>query len=399
MSLSIQSLVGGLKAATDIKVRKTRTRYQQSTSVGSGQYMRMTLPRTGNQMLDCRDVAMKFDLAITSTDSANIKVKGDNVATVFSRVRVSTGSTVLYDLSHSDLLLEVQSKMAQRAETTSSFGSMRKGIVVDATIRNSNAQNATTYICNPFAQGSLLNSSSLLPLDSISPIHLDFWTAVPGNFLYSPSDANADYTIANIECLYTTIESPTVRNYVQQSGLRFHVSDWSHRYNNIPAATECNLIVPSSHTALRSLLTVIRPTATIGDVTSLAEYQSYNSGSNLSAMNCYVDNATRLLYQQDITSKEHQFLELESAFPEITDSTFYGSDYKTTKHILGVRFSSAPPSFDDNLLSNFSTTHAGDVSLKLTFGSTPSNIRADSFLVSDVEISLVPGGRDLTVRY
>ena len=106
---SIDQLVGFAKTASDLEARKIKVRYQVSNSVpsGSGGYFRQTFPKIADDMLDCRDIKMRFNLNISSTDAATC-VDSTTVQSIFNRIRILSGSTVLCDINQASLCFSIE---------------------------------------------------------------------------------------------------------------------------------------------------------------------------------------------------------------------------------------------------------------------------------------------------
>jgi len=102
--VSVSELVGRVSANSDLRVIHNRNRYLTSTSVGPNSFFRMVVPRVSpNALLDARGIRMRLQMAITSSD-AGVAVDA-NFFAPFSRIRILSGSTVLFDVNNLNLLM------------------------------------------------------------------------------------------------------------------------------------------------------------------------------------------------------------------------------------------------------------------------------------------------------
>jgi hypothetical protein len=140
--------------------------------------------------------------------------------------------------------------------------------------------NNTEYIISVTPKGTLLNSVVLLPLSRMSDLSLEYYLESPNRALYSPAnDTAADFSINNIEFLCDYIQSPSITNYLNTNGVKFHCSGISHRYNAI-LSQEHVLRLSSSHSSLNGILNVIRIASDVTDITKATKYESFYSGQH-----------------------------------------------------------------------------------------------------------------------
>jgi hypothetical protein len=91
----ISDLLGISKQASDLFASQVKVRYTESTSVGSGRFLRILFPKRSNDaMLDCRSIRMRFTFRMTSTDSA-IRPASSDIRCIINRIRVLSGSNVI----------------------------------------------------------------------------------------------------------------------------------------------------------------------------------------------------------------------------------------------------------------------------------------------------------------
>ena len=131
--------------------------------------------------------------------------------------------------------------------------------VFSNTTEASSAGSGSKGVSLCFLHGTLLNCDSLLPLDKISGhFQVEMYLQDQKKILASPTnDANVNYSISDVIVIGHYISSPTLSSYFASSGENFHVSNWSHRFQNV-SDQKSVLRIPSSFTSLSKLLLLIR---------------------------------------------------------------------------------------------------------------------------------------------
>ena len=161
---------------------------------------------------------MRFTLTITSTD-AGIAVDS-NLTHPFQRCRILSGSTVLYDLDNSLLAMTA----IDNATTPSTVSDMEKSMIGDGdlTARQGWAAAAKEYLIPIYLPNTVLRRDGLMQIDGLSDLTLEFWTAQPSLFLYSPAnDTAATYAFSSIEILSEYINSPSLAAYFRANPMAF----------------------------------------------------------------------------------------------------------------------------------------------------------------------------------
>jgi len=72
MPVSISELVGFAKTSSDLESRPIKIRYNESQTIASGQYFRMTFPKIADDLLDLRTIRLRYNLNLlgAGTDMA-----------------------------------------------------------------------------------------------------------------------------------------------------------------------------------------------------------------------------------------------------------------------------------------------------------------------------------------
>jgi K+-transporting ATPase c subunit len=118
---------------------------------------------------------------------------------------------------------------------------------------------------------------------------------------------------------------------------------------------------------------------------------------------CQVFINSQNLYDQPVDSLEQAYRHLVSAFPSVCNSEFFDEDFRTTKYLNCQHLSAAPPDFSSQISSGVQTSALNSeivVQIKFTTDSFSTNpVVADTFLCSDVVISLSSSGGELSIKY
>jgi hypothetical protein len=144
-------------------------------------------------------------------------------------------------------------------------------------------------------------------------------------------------------------------------------------------------------------VSIIRPQGQEGDISVVDKKSKYYSGENVDSHNIFVNNA--LFFEEDIKSREESWAHVTECFPSIKYSEFFDSRFNTTRNMIAVNLQAAPKEFHASLKSGIVTSALNsDVTLRLNFTGTPSPLRVDSYLMSDVRYYLPTSGSDLKVE-
>ena len=392
----ISDLIGYAKQTSDLKSHPIKVRYTESTTVQSGNYMRITFPRKSNDaMLDCRSIKMRCNLNIASTDPGCI-LAGSDFRCIVNRLRVLSGSTVLLDLAEASQAFVIESFM-QVSNMDSVYSRYLKG-QQDAATR-ATYPNGREYIVNVTPEGTILNSESLLPLSRMSDLHLEYWLERPERALYSPAnDTNATFSISNIEFLCEYITSPSISQYFNSNGLRYSVVDLSHRYNAI-LAQEYLLRLSSSHVSLNGVTNVIREQQRVADISVSDKFELFDSGANRERYNILVNNTQ--WFEEDENSIEQSWQHVTDLFPRAEFASFFDGQYETTRNVLCTNLMAAPPEFQTLITSGIRTSAMNsDLTYRIRRTAAPATpLRADSYLSSDATLYMDGLGKDLKIKF
>ena len=390
---SIEELVGQAKNGSDLTCKNVRVRYTQSQSVNSGQYMRHTLPKMPEAFLDCRSLRLRFQLTINSTDP-NICIDGPTALSLFSRIRVISGSSVIMDVIDSNIFACIDENINGSASGESKYDRFIRGHG-DLTERRLWANTTREYII-PFPRNSVLNCSALIPLWKCSDFHIELYNADGKNVLHSPlGDQTCGYVMTDLEMHANYLSSRSISNYFNVHPLQFHIQDTSHRYGNCVGQTSL-IKFSSAHSSLTRIITLLRNSNDIG-VTVAERCSRSISAAQLDNFQLYV-NSTRW-YDINVDSLPQMFRHFVDSFKNVLRSEWFDIGYETSKFLLVNNLNAAPADFNDSLVSGVKTSaHNSDISLELNFRLPPVSVICDSFLLADGLITLKPGG-DLTLSY
>jgi hypothetical protein len=390
---SISELVGVAKKASDLSARKVKIRYQVSNSVPSSGYFRQTFPKIATDLLSCDSIKLRFMMNINSTD-ADTCVDAPDIRSIFNRCRVLSGSTVLVDTQELSQLFTLETLI----NTSSHDSPYERYLTGNESLEERKAYPAKReYICSIAPQGSLLNTNALLPLYAMSDLHLELWLETPARCLYSAGDPTPDFNISEIELLTTYVRSPSVEQYFRSNPLSFHITDYSHRYNNV--LNQQNLIrLSSSHSSLNKVLTVLKAQASTSAVDEPGKMTSFHSGELIKSHNVFLNNT--LLYEEDVDSRPESWQHFRTAFPAVHSSEFFDARYNTDRNVIAVDVQ-ACPRFHTAITSGVSTSSMNsDTVIRLNLTSAPNwPLRSDSYLMSDALVYLDSARGDLKIKY
>ena len=248
---NVSSLLGKLSSATDMSIIHHRNRYMTTPTIGPSQFYEMKVPRVHpTAMLDLRNMRCRFNLTITSTD-AGICVSS-NFCHPWQRVRVLSGTAVLYDVDNSHLLATI----LYNAKETLNVAGYQKSLVGDGSLaqRQVWAGNPKEYVVPMFPEGTILRRDGLFDVNGSSDLVLQFWTLPAAAFLYSPANhIGASFSLGQVEISSNYINSPSLQSWFRANPTQITVKDYSYRYNT--ADQQLSLVrISSSQTSLNGII-------------------------------------------------------------------------------------------------------------------------------------------------
>ena len=392
---TMQQLLGSLKSTSDIRSSPVIIRYNDSTSVQAPNVFRMTFPKRSNDaMLDCRSIRLRFNLNITGAGSTHI-LAGNDVRSIFSRVRVLSGSTVISDINQYAEICCFEANLLTSSNSASYENYLRGR--EDSTARAA-YPNGREYICTLAPEKTLLNSDCCLPLSRCSDLIVEFSLNSPTLALAATTfDPACTFSISNIEILCNYLTSDSLSNYFNQNGLRLTLTDISYRYN-VLMTQEALLRLSSSHTSLNHTVTLMRLQSDVTTGTGLNRLTTFYSGANRVSFNVLINNS--LLFERDITlAQTWRFL--IDIYPEAKVAQYFNSLFGTTRNVLCLDYTGAPASFRHQVSSGTQTSATNsDIVIKVNFADTPASaLRADTYLFSDCVVYQDVNGRDLKIKF
>ena len=232
---SVSDLIGKVSTTSDLKIQHHRSRYLQTTSVGANAYVRMPVARLGsNQLLDCRNIRMRFTLALTSTD-AGICVANNSVFP-FQRVRIMSGTKCVLDIDNAALLMSILYNVNQDV-AISSYEQSVTGDSFNLATKQAWSDNAKEYIIPLYPDSTFLRGDRLLDVYNSSDLVLEFWTLSNSQYLYSPAnDTTAKYSLSNIEILSQYIQSDGLAAHFRANPMAFTCQNYIYRYGTASIA-------------------------------------------------------------------------------------------------------------------------------------------------------------------
>jgi len=390
---SINSLIGAVKARTDLSVRTTRIHYNETTTVplALNRKIVFTFPRHPGGFLDMSSIYFSTVLKRTS---ANALLDATSFSQFFRRVVLRHGNTTLCDLDAYSIACPAQEKihitsltsqkerliMGFQDENGTDQGQL--GLTLDGTGKRYNIK---------FLKGTVLNCQALLPVDRLSaagPLQLELYLENPTNVVRSTTATDSiSFNDLDLYCDY--LFSPSLSASGEYK-VNFHVDDYSFRYQSLNGLRN-TLRLPSSVSDLQEAMIIFRdeakdnPPAATNDSNKLQNAVSYSA---ISTWQMWVDS--RPWFSEVLTDDKTAlglWNEAKKCEPEITSSRYY-TDFENPADAGTLRqppiFMSlqAAPKFSDDMLSGISTTrHNIEAYVDFTFATAqPATVAAYAFL-------------------
>ena len=392
---SVTDLLGQSKQQSDLVSHQVRVRYTESTTVQAGRFFRLIFPkRSGDQMLDCRSIRLKFNLRITSTD-LDASIGAPDVRAIFNRIRILSGTTVIHDLAEAGLAFNLET-LCSVSHMDSKYDRRVEGVTLlePPTYYYADGDEFILPIC---PKGGLLNSETLLPTSRMSDLIWECYLEQPQRCMFANTDPNATFSIENVEILCDYIQSPSISNFFNTHGVKFHCTDVATRFNSV-LSQEHVLRLSSSHSSLNGILTAYRIASEVTDIAKANKFSSFLAGTQRERYNVLVNNS--LMYEQDIDSLPMSWGFMKDLLP-LTQFSIWFDDFTGSKNLLATSIISAPPEFRDRIISGINTSQLNsDITYRVRLTSQPTvPLRTDSFLYSDIWVFLPRANSDLQVKF
>lgn len=398
----VDDLTGILKKSTDVQAIPRRIRYLESDVIKSGQYWRIKFPKVHDDLLDCRSINLNFTYHQTyngaDAPASKVALDAHTFASLFHRIRVLSGSTVLVDIVDHALIANFLTDVEINADTNA----MSKHLIGnDTSSSNRSAYNNKHVVVKIGPPHTLLNGPHLIPLSRCSDLIFECYMAKPDDILAletANGSDKADYFLTQvyIDCRY--LRSASLSQYYNQNGLKFSVVDITNRYESIQTQ-EALIRFSSSHSSLDKVLILFRDsTVATGGIQQKNKLNTFTLADNVK-FNLYVNQV--LFNEEDVKSVEESWLNAIEAFPLLKRSSWFDTNYNGTKYFVAFDLTSSPYEFAREIESGIKTSaHNNDVALRITLKGVPANhVRADVFLFSSAVVFLDPrGSGDLKLK-
>jgi hypothetical protein len=126
--------------------------------------------------MDCSSLRFRGKLTVDTVDAA-ARLAAPDLSCLLSRVKVTLGSTVIYDGERQDIASAFLTNLEVTNESANSFENYLRDHPTELSVRSSQVLTAATagrtvmFSLSP--RGTLLNSQSLIPLEQLkAPIHI-----------------------------------------------------------------------------------------------------------------------------------------------------------------------------------------------------------------------------------
>ena len=285
--LRYQSIPSSVKAST--KTVGFSPSNGSSFVSNSNNLIRIEIRSTG--YLSGTNSYLKFNLKNNSTNAVNLD---GFCSSVFNRVRLTSASTVLSDVSYygqlSNFLIQVQSSDDfQRIMQIIGGGDNSPDDLLVGGMSNQltgigGATPEKTYIL-PLVNG-FLNSGKYIPLEMLAgPLTLELYLEPDFNTVFNSGDGAAfagdkHYTVSTVQYVANIINieddsvSGMLRSMLMTSGLEISTDDYTTQINSIPAnATSATLTIPDRSQVLSSIMTVFKHNAPSHIISGIQSYK------------------------------------------------------------------------------------------------------------------------------
>jgi len=221
----------------------------------------------------------------------------------FQRVKISSGTTTLYDVNESSRL---NTMLFLSQVDSNDISAYEASMIGDGNLSARNAWGATVkeYMINFLPENTAFRRFGLMCLETISPVIVEFWTLPSAEFLYSADgDATTTYSMSNIEMHMEYIFSPSVFN-VFKKPVKCSCKDYTYAYQAIQDAVT-QVRVASSRTSLNGVMLVMRDSTIDSLVTTINKYSIWNA-NGLLTLNALVNQ--QKFFDQDLATYNEFFI-------------------------------------------------------------------------------------------
>ena len=408
---SLDQLVGSQKRTSDIRSRPFRHRYLNSTVVGpsvSNGPIRFTLPKQNAGYLDISSLRFRGRLTVTGADGvtattdAGARLAGHDASILFDRIRVMSGSNLVYDQEYNPLISNYMNGLLDPTE--SDYKNYERALADYPQDDARTSQVTTAHASKRIVigklgpAGSFLNQGALIPLEMLSsPMHIELYFTKP-EVAFKSTDAGLTYKFENFELNWDALYSGSLDAHYQNNVVSHHVTQYAHRYNPIkPGTSQVNLGIPSNSSNVSGIITFIRNQADNVSTMANEKLESCNfPATSIKSVNFSI--ATKSIYDQplgpDVCEYEDQWRHL---FPALSCSRHYTpTGIEDNQFVLATNLSGAPKQFHADLVSGVQTANLNtDMQLELQFTApTASELQCDHYVMSDVVYTFRNGRLD-----
>ena len=243
--------------------------------------------------LDPNNLYLNFTLTNTDTTAATSFILDGSAYALFDRITVSSSGNPLTDVQYfsplATAMLELQTGVSKSTGLSCSFGTAPEATNnvnrAGATINKAASMNISIPLM--FSAIDATCQSKLIPVGAISDLQVQFYMSSVANSVQS-SSSTANWQITNFSLVadFIELEASAQKELDSANGgmYRFSGEVWrSYQFNINSGSTSDTIVVPVKCQSAKTLLSIYRPAANIGNVASVA---------NLSRLNPFVTGAT-----------------------------------------------------------------------------------------------------------
>lgn len=394
----LSDLIGRVSATSDCVATKNRLVYVQQTVIQPNQYIRLVLSRLGpNSLLDCRNIRLRCTVTVSSSDP--FCVVDCNQIFPFYRTRISSATTVLSDVLEAHLLNSICYNSTASVTEAVYEQSLVGDLSLTQKILNASNPAGVEYLFPIFQQNTVLRGAHFMDMNSADMI-VELWTQTPQQYLYSATDANATYTISNLQLLSEYVSSPSLGAFYRSNPMQFSCWDWRQLYSTLSNAVE-NVRWPSSSSSWNGAFLVMRDQLVENSIANANKCDSFNTNG---LVNYQLSINNQYYFDIALDSAPQWWHELVDFWKAVLAAKFYDLTYTQAVggcFVIGISVAALPVDFGMKIKSGVLTSALNqDPYFILQFAAPLGTTqRCDTYLQSTVTISSQGPGRELMITY
>ncbi len=225
---------------------------------------KMTIPVQSKGILDFTDAYLEFSASCTSS-IAGAAYFTDGIWNIFNRIRVISGSTVVFDQLNKNVFRSMQWAMCRNSDTDATLGAACWGINTIA-----NRQTAAAGLNYAIPLDIALLADIEIPFANIANVHIEFYFENPNSCVCvgASGATNVSYTVNNprIRCKEVFYQSDLQHDITAMSPLFFPYTNYKPFQFQIPANSNTNQFnIPVKIQGVKRIIAIMRNSADLAN--------------------------------------------------------------------------------------------------------------------------------------